>query len=99
MFLLSTPFFVLARIESKCFIFARVAYNHNMNVYEILAENLKGLRSEEKLTQQALSDKLQITRANLSRYEAGINIPPLDVLCKYADFFGVTLDYLAGREK
>ena len=33
----------------------------------------------------------------MSEYENGIKQPPLSILSKIADYFNVSLDYLAGR--
>lgn len=68
-----------------------------MNVYDIIKINLKTLRTDNSMTQQELSDKIGIPRANLARYETGENIPPLDIILKYANFFEISLDELFGR--
>ncbi|WP_229735888.1 helix-turn-helix domain-containing protein [Kroppenstedtia guangzhouensis] len=34
---------------------------------------------------------------SISKYETGNREPDIDTLQKIADFFGVTLDYLTGR--
>lgn len=69
-----------------------------MNIYNNLKNNLKSLRVSQELSQKQLSGKTNIPRANISRYETGENIPPLDVLCVFADFFDTTLDELVGRD-
>jgi transcriptional regulator with XRE-family HTH domain len=78
---------------------ARLTYNVKMNVYANLKESIKQLRVAEKLTQAELSEKLNIPRANLGRYETGENIPPLDILIKIADYFDVSLDEILGRKR
>lgn len=69
-----------------------------MNVYENLKNNLKSLRISQGISQEKLSEKTNIPRANIGRYETGENVPPLDVLCILADFFDTTLDELVGRD-
>ena len=59
---------------------------------------LKTLRTEKGLTQQKIADHLQISRSVLSNYETGIVDPTLSVLKKLSDYFGVSIDYLIGRE-
>jgi len=59
---------------------------------------LKKLRTDKNLTLQELSDLLEIHRTNLSDLENGRRKIGLSVLTKLADFYGVTLDYIMGRE-
>lgn len=58
---------------------------------------LKELRKERKLNQQAVADALNCSQSVYSRYENGSYEPPIDVLIRLADFYGVTLDELVGR--
>ena len=59
---------------------------------------LKKLRKEKGLTQQNMADMMGITMRNYQRYEYGdINVPAT-TLNFFADYFGVTADYLLGRE-
>lgn len=55
------------------------------------------LRKKLSLTQDELAERLGITRASLSHYETGRREPDYDTLLKFADYFRVSLDYLAGR--
>lgn len=59
---------------------------------------IKELRMQKGLTQQQLADAVNIDRALLARYENGSRTPPIKKLDILADFFGVTVDYLLGRE-
>ncbi len=59
---------------------------------------LRQLRAATGLTQQQVADQIDIDRALYVRYENGTRTPPLAKLIKLADFFGVTLDELVGRE-
>lgn len=58
---------------------------------------LKELRKERKLNQRAVADALNCSQSVYSRYENGSYEPPIDVLIRLADFYGVTLDELVGR--
>lgn len=60
--------------------------------------NLKALRKEKKLTLSDIANALGTSSQVISRYELGQREPDLDTLKKIADFFGVTTDYLLGRE-
>ena len=62
-------------------------------------ENIRKLRVEHKKLQTEMAAYLDVKQTTYSKYELGkINIP-VDVLIKLADFYDVTLDYLAGRTK
>ena len=63
----------------------------------ILAERMKDLRKEHHMTQQMLATRLGISNSVISRYELEDRAPSLEMLCKYADFFDITTDYLVGR--
>ena len=65
---------------------------------DILQQRLIGLRQKEDLLQRDIADQLHIDRSTYSYYERGKTNPPLDILIKLADYFGVTTDYLLGRE-
>ena len=65
---------------------------------DILQQRLIGLRQKEGLLQRDVADQLHIDRSTYSYYERGKTNPPLDILIKLADYFGVTTDYLLGRE-
>ena len=55
------------------------------------------LRKEKNLGQKELASLLNMSIGTISNYEKGIHSPDLTTLCKLADFFGVTTDYLLGR--
>lgn len=60
-------------------------------------QRIKQLRQNKKLSQQKLSDHLNMNRATYARYETDDNQADYDTLLKLADFFEVSLDYLLGR--
>lgn len=62
-------------------------------------EKLKALRKERRLTQKELAAEFSTTDSNISGWESGKWQPDLETLIKLADFFGVTVDYLLGREE
>ncbi|MBE6754426.1 MAG: helix-turn-helix domain-containing protein [Ruminococcaceae bacterium] len=55
------------------------------------------LRTERKLTQKEAAELLDVSQALLSHYEHGRRECGLDFLCKAADLYGVSCDYLLGR--
>lgn len=58
-----------------------------------IGSKIKTLRKGRKLTQQELADKMGITRATVSNYEVGRRSPHISELKRFADFFGVGVDY------
>lgn len=59
---------------------------------------LKELREKRGLKQEELAAFLGITQQAYGRYEKGTSEPNGDGFVKLADFYGVTTDYLLGRE-
>lgn len=57
-------------------------------------DNLRRLRIERNLTQQALGDLFHISRTTISNYETGKQEPSLKLLVDFAAFFGVSVDQL-----
>ena len=60
------------------------------------AERLRDLRVERGLKQSALAEALGTTQRRISYWETGKVEPDLISLCKIAEFFSVSLDYLVG---
>lgn len=60
------------------------------------AERLRDLRVERGLKQSALAEALGTTQRRISYWETGKVEPDLLSLCKIAEFFSVSLDYLVG---
>ena len=64
----------------------------------ILGCRLRELRKENRLSQEKLGEILGVSKVSVSGYENGNRIPSLDILNKMLDFFGISADYLLGRE-
>lgn len=61
----------------------------------------KFLRETRKLhgkTQMEVSKETNIPQSNISAWEKGINIPAINFCETLADFYGISLDELIGRE-
>lgn len=65
----------------------------------IVSEQIVNLRKENRLTQQNLAEKLNVSTAAVCKWETGASIPDIALLCQLADYFKVSVDYLLGREK
>lgn len=61
-------------------------------------QRLEDLRTDHDLTQQQVADILHCNREVYRRYEKGTRTIPIDFLIKLADYYGVTIDYIVGRE-
>ena len=60
--------------------------------------NLKHLRTLKGATQKDVSRAIGCSEVVYSRYENGKRQPSIDTLIQMADIFGVTVDYLLGRQ-
>jgi transcriptional regulator with XRE-family HTH domain len=72
-------------------------YNFNKGNDEMVAQKLKELRKEHKLTQSEVADILNISRAAYSMYENARRQLNYEALCTIANYYKVSLDYLFDR--
>ncbi len=59
---------------------------------------LKELRTENNLSQSALAAKINCSQKIIDYWEKGSSEPTAHFIVALADFFGVSCDYLLGRE-
>ena len=64
---------------------------------EDLAKKLKELRNERGWSQDRTARELNMVLRTYCRYESGEKDVPFSFVIRVADFYGVSLDYLAGR--
>lgn len=64
-----------------------------------IAERIRLIRLQRKLSQKELSEKSGVNLKSLSRYELGTSIPPADVLKAIADALAVSADALLSDEQ
>ena len=60
--------------------------------------NLKELRKIKKISQDEVAKLLNVSQKTYCNYESGYTEPTIDTLCKLADMYQVSLDYLVGRK-
>ncbi len=61
---------------------------------------LQQLRKEKGFTQEALAEKMNVSRRTVSRWETGNNMPDLDILMEMSDLYEVDLrEILSGERK
>lgn len=66
--------------------------------YEVLKyENIRSLRVDRGYTQKQIAEYLGISQNTYSQYEIGVLNYPVDTVCKLADYYNVSTDYLLGR--
>ncbi len=65
----------------------------------IVGTNLSNLRKEKGLTQLELANVLHYSDKSISKWELGYAIPSVDILKEFADFYGVTIDFLITEQQ
>lgn len=60
-------------------------------------DRLRELRTERELTQEELAKVFNTGKASISHYESNRRLPDAITIEKFADFFGVSLDYMMGK--
>lgn len=63
-----------------------------------IGERIAQLRKSRSMSQFQLAKTLNIATSTLGMYETNKRKPNTEMLEKLADFFGVSIDYLLGRE-
>ena len=69
----------------------------NYSIEEI-GKIIKEERLKKKWTQEQLSKQIGITGKQVSNYEKGVLLPPIDILLKLCDIFECELGYILGEE-
>lgn len=64
----------------------------------LIGNTLKKLRESRKLTVEQVTKYLSISTSSYRKYEYNEREPSTDIIVELADFYGVTTDYLLGRE-
>ena len=63
-----------------------------------LSEKLYNLRRKQGLSQEGLAEKLDCSRQVISKWENGTTAPDAEMLQKYSELFGVSIDYLVKED-
>ena len=63
-----------------------------------LGEKIQKLRKQRGLSQEALAEKVTVTRQTISKWELGQSLPDLDFIAQLSDIFNVSSDYLIKDE-
>lgn len=58
---------------------------------------IRDLREDNDLSQPECAKLFFVSKNTYIRYEKGETVPPIDFMERVADYYNVTLDYLADR--
>ncbi|WP_028887521.1 XRE family transcriptional regulator [Tenacibaculum ovolyticum] len=65
---------------------------------ESLSKNIKHLRTLKKLTQEALAEKLSVTRSRISSYEENRSSPTIEFLIDFSKYFKLPIDIIVKND-
>lgn len=60
-------------------------------------QRLRDIREDNDLKQEEMANKLNMTRQQYQLYECGKREIPFHSAIEFADIFGISIDYIAGR--
>lgn len=64
----------------------------------MIRDALKAQRKQRGLTQMELAKETGIPQSTISAWEKGVNVPNVADCIKLADFYGISVDELIGRD-
>ncbi|MBR3475287.1 MAG: helix-turn-helix transcriptional regulator [Oscillospiraceae bacterium] len=62
-----------------------------------MQNRLRELRKQNRYTQLKVALDLNLSQNSVSRYETGAHEAGYELLIRFADYYGVSIDYLLGR--
>ena len=66
---------------------------------ETFGERFQRLRKERGLTQDAISEMVNVSGQAVSKWENDINMPDISILLRLSEILDTTTDYLLGKEE
>lgn len=64
-----------------------------------IADRLRDLRAQKGVNQDIAAEACDMSRVALARYETGQRVPRAEYVSRLADYYGVTVDFLIGRDE
>lgn len=64
----------------------------------MVSEKIRELRKKAKLSQEALAEKIGVSRQAVTKWETGAGVPDIDNLIAIAELFQVSMDELVGTK-
>ena len=83
----------------KVFFYIITLHNNIRRIAMFIYRRIRDLREDNDKTQREIAAMLNMQLTVYQRYERGEREIPLWAAIKLAEFYGVTLDYLVGREE
>ena len=68
-----------------------------METNKYCSTRLRHLREAKGIMQKEMADALGQSKTAVNNWEVQGNVPHASILCKLADYFDVSVDYLLGR--
>ena len=65
---------------------------------ELIGEKIKTERVRKGWSQEQLGDRIHLSNRQISKYEKGTTLPPLETLLDLCELFDCELGYLLGEE-
>lgn len=65
----------------------------------MFADRIKAARKQKKISQEKLSEMLNVSQSAISSYESGARKPDIDFLPQIAKALDVSVSYLLGRDE
>ena len=65
----------------------------------MIGMRIKELRTEHSLSQHNLARQIGVSQKAIDYWERGVNEPKAGYIVLLCDYFGVSADYLLGREE
>ncbi len=65
----------------------------------MFADRIKEARKQKKISQEKLSEMLNVSQSAISSYESGARKPDIDFLPQIAKALDVSVSYLLGRDE
>lgn len=86
-----------------------IFFRKYLDIYELYSYNgikgeevmnvFKKLRTDKGITQVELAQIMNVQQTTVSKWEVGKATPDYPVLLKLSEYYGVSLEYLLGREE
>ena len=64
-----------------------------------IGENILTFRREKGMSQEALAEKIGVSRQTIAKWESGESVPDLALSAELASVFEISIDRLAGKDK
>lgn len=67
--------------------------SNDQQIYEFVASRIKNFRNEQKLSQDAFSKYVELSRVSIANIETGNQKPTLELVWRISSLFAVNIQY------